>query len=122
MAEPFEEQLLIIMEDRIHPLKEDVLGKINPPLSAFEKLLDHHPVHSRWFNLEKYGFGACKLIRGNSSSFQLGILGAQGLLPMKMKDGRGSTDAYCVAKYGQKNVRTRTIIGTYNPKWNKQYT
>ncbi|KAL3611420.1 hypothetical protein D5086_002440 [Populus alba] len=53
---------------------------------------------------------------------EVGILGAQGLLPMKMKDGRGSTDAYCVAKYGQKWVRTRTIVDTFNPKWNEQYT
>ncbi|KAJ6345505.1 hypothetical protein OIU78_008208 [Salix suchowensis] len=53
---------------------------------------------------------------------EVGILGAQGLLPMKMKDGRGSTDAYCAAKYGQKWVRTRTIVDTFNPKWNEQYT
>lgn len=53
---------------------------------------------------------------------EVGILGAQGLLPMKMKDGRGSTDAYCVAKYGQKWVRTRTILDNFSPKWNEQYT
>ncbi len=54
---------------------------------------------------------------------EVGILSAQGLLPMKMRDGgRGSTDAYCVAKYGQKWVRTRTILDTFNPKWNEQYT
>lgn len=41
---------------------------------------------------------------------------------MKMKDGRGSTDAYCVAKYGQKWVRTRIILDTLSPKWNEQYT
>ncbi|KAL9324956.1 hypothetical protein ACSQ67_005601 [Phaseolus vulgaris] len=35
---------------------------------------------------------------------EVGILGAQGLLPMKMRVGHGSTDAYCVAKYGQKWV------------------
>ncbi|KAJ6299344.1 hypothetical protein OIU76_020338 [Salix suchowensis] len=53
---------------------------------------------------------------------EVGILGAQGLLPMKMKDDRGSADAYCVAKYVQKWVRTRKIIDTFNPKWNEQYT
>ncbi|KAB5520529.1 hypothetical protein DKX38_024848 [Salix brachista] len=47
---------------------------------------------------------------------EVGILGAQGILPVKMKDGRGSTDAYCVAKYGQKWVRIRTIVDTFNPK------
>ncbi|KAL0389379.1 UNVERIFIED_CONTAM: FT-interacting protein 3 [Sesamum calycinum] len=41
---------------------------------------------------------------------------------MKSKDGRGTTDAYCVAKYGPKWVRTRTIIDSVSPKWNEQYT
>ncbi|XWS35479.1 hypothetical protein CRYUN_Cryun20dG0001000 [Craigia yunnanensis] len=163
-AEPFEEQLLITVEDRVHPSKEDVLGKINLPLSAFEKRLDHRPVHSRWFNLEKYSFGVLEADRRKELKFssrihlrvcleggyhvldestmyisdqrptsrqlwkqpvgilEVGILGAQGLLPMKMKDRRGSTDAYCVAQYGQKWVRTRTILDTFNPKWNEQYT
>ncbi|PHT30769.1 Protein QUIRKY [Capsicum baccatum] len=41
---------------------------------------------------------------------------------MKSKDGQGTTDAYCVAKYGPKWVRTRTIIDSFSPKWNEQYT
>lgn len=53
---------------------------------------------------------------------ELGILNATGLLPMKSKDGRGTTDAYCVAKYGHKWVRTRTIVDSFVPKWNEQYT
>ncbi|CAI9753882.1 unnamed protein product [Fraxinus pennsylvanica] len=54
---------------------------------------------------------------------ELGILGARGLLPMKSKDNaKGSTDAYCVAKYGKKWVRTRTITDSFNPRWNEQYT
>ncbi|OMO57595.1 C2 calcium-dependent membrane targeting [Corchorus capsularis] len=53
---------------------------------------------------------------------ELGILNASGLLPMKSKDGRGTTDAYCVAKYGPKWVRTRTIVDSFAPKWNEQYT
>nr|XP_034589128.1 FT-interacting protein 1 isoform X2 [Setaria viridis] len=53
---------------------------------------------------------------------EVGILGAAGLQPMKTRDGRGATDAYCVAKYGQKWVRTRTMIGNSNPTWNEQYT
>ncbi|KAL8141942.1 hypothetical protein V2J09_014974 [Rumex salicifolius] len=54
---------------------------------------------------------------------ELGILGARGLLPMKTKDvGKGSTDAYCVAKYGKKWVRTRTITDSFDPRWNEQYT
>ncbi|XP_050209972.1 FT-interacting protein 1-like [Mercurialis annua] len=165
VAEPFEEQLLLTVEDRVHPSRDDVLGKISLPLDSFEKRLDHRPVHSRWFNLEKFSFGvleadrrklelkfssrihlrACleggyhvldestmylsdqrptarQLWKQPVGILEVGILGAQGLLPMKIKDGRGSTDAYCVAKYGQKWVRTRTILDTLNPKWNEQYT
>lgn len=54
---------------------------------------------------------------------ELGILGARGLLPMKSNTGgKGSTDAYCVAKYGKKWVRTRTIPDSFEPRWNEQYT
>ncbi|KAL2466199.1 C2 calcium/lipid-binding plant phosphoribosyltransferase family protein [Abeliophyllum distichum] len=53
---------------------------------------------------------------------EVGILSAQWLLPMKTKDGQGRTDAYCVARYGQKWVRTRTVVESFSPKWNEQYT
>nr|VDD30272.1 unnamed protein product [Brassica oleracea] len=53
---------------------------------------------------------------------ELGVISASGLMPMKSRDGRGTTDAYCVSKYGQKWVRTRTIVDTFSPKWNEQYT
>lgn len=164
VAEPFEEQLEVTVEDQVHPSKDEVLGKITLPLNTFDKRLDHRPVHSRWFNLEKFGFGILEADRRKELKFssrihlrvcleggyhvldeptmytsdqrptarqlwkepvgilEVGILGAQGLLPMKMKDGRGFTDAYCVAKYGQKWVRTRTILNTLDPKWNEQYT
>ncbi|XP_042474937.1 FT-interacting protein 1-like [Macadamia integrifolia] len=163
-AEPFEEQLVITVEDRVHPSKDDVIGKTSLQLNIFEKRLDHRPVHSRWFNVEKFGFGILEGDRRSEFKFssrvhlrvcleggyhvldestmyitdqrptsrqlwkqpvgilEVGILSAQNLLPMKTKDGRGSTDAYCVAKYGQKWVRTRTIIDSFNPKWNEQYT
>ncbi|MQL94254.1 hypothetical protein Taro_026907 [Colocasia esculenta] len=163
-AEPFEEQLVLTVEDRVHPTKDEVLGKLALPLTAFEKRLDHRPVHSQWFNLEKFGFGVLEGDRRKELKFssrvhlrvclegayhvmdestmyisdqrptarqlwkppigilEVGILGAQGLLPMKVKDGRQTTDAYCVAKYGQKWVRTRTIIDSFAPKWNEQYT
>ncbi|CAH1416026.1 unnamed protein product [Lactuca virosa] len=155
-AEPFEEHLVLTVEDRVHPSRDEVLGTLSLPLTMFEKRLDHRPVHSRWFNLEKYGLGetrfssrlhirvcleggyhvldestlyisdqrptAKQLWKQPCGVLEVGILGAEGLLPMKMHDGRGSTDAYCVAKYGQKWVRTRTFLDTLNPKWNEQYT
>ncbi|KAK8480581.1 hypothetical protein V6N13_132042 [Hibiscus sabdariffa] len=53
---------------------------------------------------------------------ELGILNANGLQPMKTREGKGTTDTYCVAKYGHKWVRTRTIVNSLNPKYNEQYT
>ncbi|PIN04702.1 hypothetical protein CDL12_22761 [Handroanthus impetiginosus] len=55
-------------------------------------------------------------------TIELGIIGCKNLLPMKTINGKGSTDAYAVAKYGNKWVRTRTISDTLDPKWNEQYT
>ncbi|KAL5181908.1 FT-interacting protein 1 [Glycine soja] len=53
---------------------------------------------------------------------ELGVLNAVGLHPMKTRDGRGTSDTYCVAKYGHKWVRTRTIADNLCPKYNEQYT
>ncbi|KAJ4969661.1 hypothetical protein NE237_002760 [Protea cynaroides] len=54
---------------------------------------------------------------------EVGIRGATNLLPVKTTDGtRGTTDAYVVAKYGRKWIRTRTILDRFNPRWNEQYT
>lgn len=49
---------------------------------------------------------------------ELGILKATDLKPMKMGV---RTDAYCVAKYGPKWVRTRTSVHSLSPRWNEQY-
>lgn len=51
---------------------------------------------------------------------ELGILNIDGLHPMKTRDGRGTCDAYCVAKYGQKWVRTRTIVDSLGPPINER--
>ncbi|EPS70383.1 hypothetical protein M569_04376, partial [Genlisea aurea] len=165
-AEPFEEQLVLTVENKAGS-KEELAGRISLQLNTFVKRLDHKPVHPRWFNLERYGFGilegdrrqerkfstrihirvcleggyhvldestmyisdqrptARQLWKQPVGIFELGILSAQDLVPMKKKssDGKGgSTDAYCVAKYGRKWVRTRTILEAQNPKWNEQYT
>uniref|UniRef100_R7WFV1 C2 domain-containing protein n=1 Tax=Aegilops tauschii TaxID=37682 RepID=R7WFV1_AEGTA len=166
VAEPFEEQLVMTVEDRVSPRKDDLLGRVQLPLTLFEKRLDHRPfVQSRWFDLEKFGIAgaiegetrrelrfasrvhvrAClegayhvmdestmyisdtrptarQLWKPPVGRLEGGILSATGLQPMEKLEGRGSTDAYCVAKYGQKWVRTRTMIGTFSPTWNEQYT
>ncbi|XP_061364558.1 FT-interacting protein 3-like [Gastrolobium bilobum] len=49
---------------------------------------------------------------------ELAIIKATDLVPMKMQT---RTDAYCVAKYGPKWVRTRTVVDSLSPKWNEQY-
>ncbi|GMH23018.1 hypothetical protein Nepgr_024861 [Nepenthes gracilis] len=53
---------------------------------------------------------------------ELGIIECKNLLPMKTVNGRGSTDAYAVAKYGPKWARTRTVSDSLDPRWNEQYT
>ncbi|KAJ7973288.1 C2 domain-containing protein [Quillaja saponaria] len=66
-----------------------------------------------------------KLWRPAIGKLELGILKATGLSPTKMgyhTDMRNRTDAYCLAKYGPKWVRTRTIVDSLSPKWNEQYT
>ncbi|XP_017981040.1 PREDICTED: FT-interacting protein 1 [Theobroma cacao] len=61
------------------------------------------------------------LRKQNIGILELGILSAKNLLPMKIKEGK-MTDAYCVAKYGNKWVRTRTLLDNLSPRWNEQYT
>ncbi|KAJ8759464.1 hypothetical protein K2173_007075 [Erythroxylum novogranatense] len=61
------------------------------------------------------------LRKGPIGILELGILSARNLMPMKGKDGR-TTDPYCVAKYGNKWVRTRTLLDSLHPRWHEQYT
>jgi len=162
-AEPFEEPLILSVEDRVAPNKEELLGKCVIPLQMMDRRLDHKPVNTRWFNIEKHvvimegdkkkeikfasrihmrvclegGYHvldesthyssdlrptAKQLWKSSIGVLEVGILNASGLMPMKSNNGRGTTDAYCVAKYGQKWVRTRTIIDSFAPRWNEQYT
>ncbi|KAK2986358.1 hypothetical protein RJ640_026622 [Escallonia rubra] len=68
-------------------------------------------------------FAKVQLWKPHIGVLEMGILGASNLMPVKMKEGKGgSTDAYCVAKYAQKWVRTRTVVDSLSPKWNEQYT
>ncbi|KAI3787031.1 hypothetical protein L1987_41189 [Smallanthus sonchifolius] len=77
----------------------------------------HEPVHYS----SDFRPTARQLWKKSVGILELGILSAHGLSPMKIKDGRATTDAYCVAKYGTKWIRTRTIDNC-SPKWNEQYT
>ncbi|XP_059280879.1 multiple C2 domain and transmembrane region protein 16 [Lycium ferocissimum] len=65
---------------------------------------------------------ARQLWKAPIGTVELGVIGCKNLLPMKTMKGKGSTDAYAVAKYGNKWVRTRTISDSLEPRWNEQYT
>ncbi|XP_038707563.1 FT-interacting protein 3-like [Tripterygium wilfordii] len=161
VAEPFDEPLILSVEDKLGADKDECLGRCVVPLQMVENRDKPIPVSHRWYGLEKTVVNGeeTKVVRLNSRlhlrvSFdggyhvfdesthynsdlraaskllwtppigvlELGILNAEGLQPTKNKDGRGTVDAYCVAKYGQKWVRTRTIVDSFAPKWNEQYT
>ncbi|KAM7275382.1 hypothetical protein ACFE04_017248 [Oxalis oulophora] len=164
-AEPFEEHLVLSVEDRLAPNKDETIGVVVVPLSTVEKRADDRYVRSRWYNLEKSLSAAAdgehhskkdkfstrihlqvsldggyhvldestqyssdlrptakQLWKPPIGVLEVGILNADGLHPMKTRDGKGTSDTYCVAKYGQKWVRTRTIIDSLGPKYNEQYT
>ncbi|KAA8549563.1 hypothetical protein F0562_001419 [Nyssa sinensis] len=160
-AEPFEEPLVISVEDRVAGIKDEVLGRCVIPLQNVHRRFDNKAVPAKWHNLEKYlitegekketkfasriytrisldgGYHVLDESTNHSSDLrpsskqlwkssigllELGVISAKGLSPMKTKEGQRTTDAYCVAKYGHKWVRTRTIIDNFSPKWNEQYT
>nr|GEW71633.1 protein QUIRKY-like [Tanacetum cinerariifolium] len=62
------------------------------------------------------------LWRNSIGVLKVGIMRAHWLLPMMTKEGRGTTDAFCVAKYRRKWVRTRTFVSSFTPKWDEHYT
>ncbi|XP_010244838.1 PREDICTED: FT-interacting protein 1 [Nelumbo nucifera] len=166
-SEPLDELLVITVEDRVGPGKDEILGRMALPVSVAPPRLDPQKFpNPRWFNLEKPSSSEEAAAEGEkkkevkfsskihirlcldtgyhvldesthySSDLQpsskhlrkpsigileLGILSARNLLPMKTKSGR-TTDAYCVAKYGNKWIRTRTQLNSLAPRWNEQYT
>lgn len=163
VAEPFEDCITAVVEDRVSGGQNDVcVGRVQIPVSAVERRTGDKPVGSRWFTLDNGNnnnnngnsqFGsrihlrlsldggyhvldeatmytsdvrptAKELWKPHVGLLEIGILGATGLMPMKVRDGKGggTADSYCVAKYGPKWVRTRTVVDSLCPKWNEQYT
>ncbi|PKA47964.1 C2 and GRAM domain-containing protein [Apostasia shenzhenica] len=162
-AEPFDEPLVITVDDRLDANKMEPLGRLVFPVLAAPQRIDHSKgVEPRWFNLAKPSSGgdegekkeskfsskihlriyldtgyhvldesthyssdfrpaAKHLRKPGIGILELGILDARNLMPMKTREGK-TTDAYCVAKYGPKWVRTRTLLDTLNPRWHEQYT
>ncbi|KAK0582586.1 hypothetical protein LWI29_027354 [Acer saccharum] len=163
-SEPFDDHLILSIEDRVGPNKDETFGKVVIALNSVEKRADNRIVRNRWFHIEKSMSAALDGEQAKKDKFssrinlrvcldggyhvldestyyssdlrptakqlwkppvgvlELGILNADGLLPMKTRDGKGTSDIYCVAKYGHKWIRTRTIINSLSPKYNEQYT
>ncbi|XP_076915913.1 FT-interacting protein 7-like [Bidens hawaiensis] len=163
-SEPFDEFLVISVEDRLGPGKDVCVGRTSVPVRRIPHRIDATKLlEAMWLDLGRpseweeegdkkkemkfsskihvrlcleAGYhvldeathfssdlqAASKNLRKPSIGIlELGILSAQNLLPMKTREGR-LTDAYCVAKYGNKWVRTRTLLNTLTPRWNEQYT
>ncbi|XP_020107237.1 FT-interacting protein 1-like [Ananas comosus] len=56
-------------------------------------------------------------------ALELGIRSGKDLVPVRSLNGAAPTTGYyCVAKYGPKWARTRTLVNTLNPMWQEQYT
>ncbi|RXH93698.1 hypothetical protein DVH24_014274 [Malus domestica] len=53
-AEPFDDHLIISVEDRVGPSKDEILGRVVIPLNAVERRADDRLIRGRWFNLEKH--------------------------------------------------------------------
>ncbi|KNA10154.1 hypothetical protein SOVF_146980 [Spinacia oleracea] len=163
-SEPFDEFMILTVEDKVGPGRDEILGRMIIPVRELPHRMETAKFPDpRWFNLHKHSHGdeegdkkekmkfASKIhlrlcleagyhVLDESTHFssdlqpsskhlrkapigilELGVLSAKNLLPMKGKEGR-LTDPYCVAKYGNKWVRTRTLLDTLAPKWNEQYT
>ncbi|KAK9270000.1 hypothetical protein L1049_025573 [Liquidambar formosana] len=161
-SEPFDEYIIITVEDRIGPGKDEMLGRIHIPVRDITPRVDHKKLpEPRWYNLPKPSWAeeesekkkevkfsskihlilclesgyhvldesthfssdlqpsSKHLRRPSIGILEVGILSARNLQPMK---GGISTDAYCIAKYGNKWIRTRTLLNTLAPRWNEQYT
>ncbi|VVB06823.1 unnamed protein product [Arabis nemorensis] len=164
VAEPFEDSMVISVEDHSAPNKDEPVGKAVIPLSAVTKRMDDKVFRPQWVHLEdsiadamdaekakKVKFAtrlhlaavldggyhvldestyyssdlrptAKPLWKSEIGVLELGILNANVFHTTKNRDGKGTSDTYVVAKYGQKWVRSRTVISSLSPKYNEQYT
>ncbi|KAJ3677995.1 hypothetical protein LUZ60_001798 [Juncus effusus] len=161
-SEPFDDPIVLTVEDRVGPNRDEPIGRVILPINVAQARLDHSkPVDPKWFSLARpvsnleeslekkehkfsskihlrltmdLGYhvldesthyssdlqpSAKNLKKPSIGILELGILSAKNLMPMKPNKG---TDPYCVAKYGSKWIRTRTLLSTLAPQWNEQYT
>ncbi|RWR91818.1 C2 calcium-dependent membrane targeting [Cinnamomum micranthum f. kanehirae] len=163
-AEPFEDHLILSVEDFEGPNRFKVIGRVIIPLSSIKKRVDNRVIAKGRYQLEKPvaavdvdqlkeeeelpgslllrlclegGYHVLDESPHYSSDLrptakelwnppigvlELDILRAKGLHPMKARDGRGTLDAFCVARYGHEWVRTRTIVNSLTPKFDEHHT
>ncbi|XP_050290138.1 FT-interacting protein 3-like [Quercus robur] len=150
-SEPFDGSLVLTVkvQPNANGERSVIIGSCTVPMENVQKREDDAPVVSNWYNLVGPEGMVGKLHMGisldggyhvfdepihYSSDFRptansgipsigvlhLGILNAAGLRVMKPMENR--TDAYCVAKYGSRWVRTRTILDSVAPQWNEQFS
>nr|CAD1819672.1 unnamed protein product [Ananas comosus var. bracteatus] len=131
-AEPFGEDERLLLSLEIRGAAKDAaaaaVGSAALPLSAVERRVDDRTVATRWLDLlptvKKKGARDRDTVTCRGEAARAGVPGRgyHGLLPMRTLRGKGSTDAYAVAKYGPKWARTRTVADSLDPAWNEQYT
>ncbi|PRQ57983.1 putative C2 domain-containing protein [Rosa chinensis] len=146
-AEPFDDHLIISVEDRVGSNKDETLGRVVIPLNTVERRADDRNIRGRWYNLEKHMSDAMELegeqrkkdkerdkfssrihlricldggyhVLDESTHYSsdlrptakplwkssIGVLELGILMLMvytnENKDGKGTSDTYCVAKMG----------------------
>ncbi|KAM0946325.1 putative C2 domain, phosphoribosyltransferase, C2 domain superfamily [Dioscorea sansibarensis] len=154
-ADPFDEPLILSVEDHIAPGKDETLGRLTIPVLGLPQRLDaSRPIPAKWYNLldpsadldddkKKSRKFSSKIhlrvfvdsayhVLDESAHYSSDLRPASkllrkpsiGLLELGILDARNlaATNAYCIAKYGPKWVRTRTILNSQSPLWHEQYT
>jgi hypothetical protein len=54
VAEPFEDNLILSVEDRVKVDKEEVIGHVHIPFKEFERRWDARPIRPRWYVFFKF--------------------------------------------------------------------
>ncbi|KAA8543435.1 hypothetical protein F0562_021070 [Nyssa sinensis] len=123
VAEPFEDYLLVTLEDRIAPNRDEVVGRVLLPVTSIERRLDEKPVASRWFNLDIHFNNAAdqsKAVTRFASRIHLRASLDGGYHVLDEATMYGS-DVRPTAKQLWKPHIGRAGNGL-SPKWNEQYT
>ncbi|GJY84617.1 FT-interacting protein 1-like protein [Tanacetum coccineum] len=108
-AEPFEEPLILSVEDRIGPNKDDVLGRCMLPLQYVERRLGHKAINTRPFNLEKH----VMVVEGEKKKEGRIASPRSVLMEMKLKEDEDESRS-CCADEEELNRKEMTKRGLKN--------